>query len=102
MSTNRFCQSCKNLVGRRWHEETSPDWKCHAPENVVTTSQCLVTGKTLYHLRFDDCFAARSDESGCASIGKWHQEYLEAPPLKVAGGMKMTADSLLEELEKTK
>lgn len=96
--TDRYCVSCRNLVGRRTYLDTSEDWSCHAKENVISFSRNLVTGGTVYHLRYSTCYDARSSDDGCGSIGKWWELYEPFMP-KVVGGAKMTAENLLAELE---
>lgn len=102
----RYCQSCKNLVGKRWQSELAESWSCHAKENVVAIGRDLVTGSHTYNLRFTTCYDARSaaDEAqGCGSTGAWWEIYQEPereyPRPKVVGGARHTAEALLEELE---
>lgn len=95
---DRYCASCTYLVGRRTYQDTAEDWRCHHPENVVTSSRDLVTGSTVYHLRFASCYDARSDDTGCGSAGKWYQLYKPYVP-KVVAGQRYTADQLLDELD---
>lgn len=94
----RVCASCKHLVGRRDYFDTAEKWRCHHVQNVVRTHTDLVTGKTVYTLRWESCYSARAQDAGCGQAGKWWEGY-EAPQLHLAGGSKMTADSLLAELE---
>lgn len=102
----KFCCYCAHLVGRRTLTETADGWSCHAKDNLISTSQDLVTGATIYHLRFTTCYEARSSEEGCGSQGMWFEEYVHIQSVsgpykgpKVVGGMRMTADALLAELE---
>lgn len=101
---DRYCAQCTYLVGRRTYSDLAESWTCHAPENVTTTSRDLVTGNTVYHLRFTTCYDARGaaseDTGGCGAAGKWFKEYVtpEFRPRVVAGKEK-TAQELLKEIE---
>jgi len=108
----RFCSECSHLLGRRTNSDLADTWKCLASENVLSTSRDLVTGRVIYHLRFETCYDSRTaaeDLTGCGSDGRWFVKYdhpgyqqtdypARGKP-KVVGGMKMTADALLAELE---
>jgi hypothetical protein len=78
------------------------EWKCHARENVSSTSTDLVTGSTVYQLRFKTCYDARAsagDAAQCGSSGKWWERY-SPPDFHVArSGQQKTADELLKELD---
>lgn len=106
---DRYCNECKHLLGRRSNEELADTWKCLSSQNVVAIGRDLVTGRQTYNLRFETCYDARSDDAGCGSSGQWFERYApytEPRPTtpfrpKVAGGISMTAEALLAELEGT-
>lgn len=117
MADERICAECSHLLGRRTNSDQAESWKCLAKENVVSTSRDLVTGRLIYHLRFETCYDARSAdilEDGCGSAGKWFEKYhaqihgyasevmsYSLPPKrpKLVAGAEMTADALLAELD---
>mgnify|MGYP001586833254 CR=1 FL=1 len=101
--SEKTCNRCANLVGRRHYTENAEDWKCHAQENLISTSRDLVTGQTVYHLRFPNCYDCRSatvEQAGCGSEGKWFILY-EQPVFspKIIAGKERTAENLLKELD---
>src|SRR5947207_1558681 len=100
-SEPRLCSECRYLVGRRSYPESAAEWKCHAKENVISTSVDLVTGSTVYHLRYKTCYDARPStgaDIGCGSAGKWWEKYQQPDYRHKIPGQR-TAEDLLKELD---